>query len=147
MWQWNVLNLIDCENMKNIRRSQASLSINYSTGLSKTSLSLWVSLKWSWWWDSSLGKYYWFNQFSLQNMSNVLLTIQLATFKEKTFFLFFVMSFDILIFWLVSKNCSLKNEECVAFPESRYINSNPIFKFVMYVMYAAIVKQVHIWNM
>ena len=30
-----------------------------------------------------------------------------------------------MIFWIGWKNCIVKNEKCIVFPESRYINPNP----------------------
>ena len=81
----------------------------------KHSLSLWVSFKRLWWWEASfLDEYYWFNRFTLKNISNILLTIQQVFFKEKL--LFFTLYFDIMIFWLGRKNLwKMKN----GFPESQ----------------------------
>ena len=31
----------------------------------------------------------------------------------------------IVIFWVGGKNCIVRNEKCIVFPESRYVNSNP----------------------
>ena len=33
--------------------------------------------------------------------------------------------FSIVIFWVGGKNCVVKNEKCIVFLESRYVNSNP----------------------
>ena len=32
----------------------------------------------------------------------------------------------IVIFWVGGKNCIVKNEKCIVFLESRYVNSNPV---------------------
>ena len=31
-----------------------------------------------------------------------------------------------MVFWLVGKNCIVKNEDGIVFPESRYVNWNPV---------------------
>ena len=30
-----------------------------------------------------------------------------------------------MILWVGGKNCIVKNEKCIVFPESQYVNSNP----------------------
>ena len=44
------------------------------------------------------------------------------------------LNFGIMIFWVVGKNCIVKNEKCIVFPESWYINLNPeMHKFLWYL--------------
>ena len=43
--------------------------------------------------------------------------------RKKLFFL--LLCFGIVIFRLGGKNCVVKNEKWIVFPESRYVNSNP----------------------
>ena len=71
--------------MKNVWRSQASISINSCTGLS--SLSLWVSLRWILWKEASLlDKYNWFIWFMLKNTQYS--ADNQTWIKEKNLFLF-----------------------------------------------------------
>ena len=50
-----------------------------------------------------------------------------------------ILYFDIVIFWVGGKNCILKNEICIVFPELRYVNSYA-------AMYIFNVKFVRVWN-
>ena len=45
-----------------------------------------------------------------------------SVLETKTFF-------GIVIFWVDGKNCIMKNEKCIAFPKSWYVNSNPVLSF------------------
>ena len=38
----------------------------------------------------------------------------------------FVVCFDIKILWLGGKNCVVKNKKQIIFPESQFVNLNPV---------------------
>ena len=51
---------------------------------------------------------------------------------KENFFLFFILYFGIVVFRIGGKNCIVKNKKWMTFPESRYINSNPVTIVIEY---------------
>ena len=51
---------------------------------------------------------------------------------KENFFLFFILYFGIVVFRIGGKNCIMKNKKWMTFPESRYINSNPVTIVIEY---------------
>ena len=47
-----------------------------------------------------------------------------------------------MIFWVGRKNCIMKNQKCI-FPESRFINSNPVGEHVTNILIALLHKSIH----
>ena len=47
-----------------------------------------------------------------------------------------VLYFDITIFSLGEKTCIVKNEKCIIFSESLYVNSNPEIQFLNWKMFS-----------